>query len=124
MALDAPGALEYLGPPPSAGTALAALADPVRAWFGQHFGDPTPAQRLAWPAVAAGKDLLLCAPTGSGKTLAAFLPVVSRLLDGPVSSGVSCLYVAPLKALGNDIRKNLRTQLRGLRRLLPEGGMA
>src|SRR5262245_7351482 len=102
MAQDAPGALEVLGPSPSPETALATLAGPVRRWFERRFGPPTPAQRLAWPALAAGKNLLVCAPTGSGKTLAGFLPVISALFTAPVGGAVRCLYVTPLKALGND----------------------
>src|SRR5262249_3927819 len=92
-----------------------------RRWFRQRFGEPTPAQRLAWPVLAAGKNLLLAAPTGSGKTLAAFLPILSDLLTGSFSASVRCLYVAPLKALGNDARRNLRKHLREIRPLLPEG---
>src|SRR5262249_33773626 len=63
----------------------------------------------------------LCAPTGSGKTLAAFLPIIDHLLTAPVSASVRCLYVAPLKALGNDARRNLRAHLRSLVPFLPEG---
>src|SRR5947209_3091237 len=120
MAVEATGRLEYLGPPPSPETALTALAEPVRSWFEQKFGEPTPGQRLAWPVLAAGRNLLLCAPTGSGKTLAAFLPILSRLLQQPFSSGIRCLYVSPLKALGNDARKNLRAYVHGIRHFLPE----
>jgi ATP-dependent Lhr-like helicase len=119
MALDAAGALEFVGPPASPETALAALAGPVRRWFTEQFGDPTPAQRLAWPTLAAGHHLLLSAPTGSGKTLAAFLPIISKLLtESPAaafSSSVRCLYLAPLKSLGNDARRNLRRVVRGIR---------
>jgi ATP-dependent Lhr-like helicase len=119
MATDAPGAVEYLGPPASPASALAALADPVRRWFTRHVGKPTAAQRLAWPALTDGRHLLLSAPTGTGKTLAAFLPVISRLLAVPQPSGcfpsVRCLYVAPLKSLLNDARRNLRASLRGIR---------
>ena len=118
MASDAAG-LEQLGPPPSAETALAALAGPVRRWFEHHFTEPTTAQRLAWPALAAGKHLLLVAPTGSGKTLAAFLPTIGRLLGEPSAPIIRCLYVAPMKALVADARKNLRRHLRGLRQWLP-----
>jgi ATP-dependent Lhr-like helicase len=114
-----PGLLEFLGPSPSPELALAALTEPLRRWFAQSFVSPTVAQRLAWPALVSGKNLLLCAPTGSGKTLAAFLPIVDRLLHDPVSSGVRCLYVSPLKALGNDARKNLRAHLHGIRSFLP-----
>src|SRR5919197_1163553 len=119
MAAEAAGRLQHLGPPPDSETALAALAEPARAWFRGQFGGPTAAQRLTWPALAAGENLLLCAPTGSGKTLAAFLPLVGRLPKAPFSPGVRGLYVAPLKALGNDARKNLRAHLRGIRRLAP-----
>ena len=65
--------------------------------------------------IAASKNLLLCAPTGTGKTLAAFLPILGELLRAPLAASVRCLYVAPLKALGNDVRKNLRRHLRGIR---------
>jgi ATP-dependent Lhr-like helicase len=113
--------LEHLALPVSGETALACLADPVRRWFTDKFGTPTPPQGLAWPAVAAGKNLLLCAPTGTGKTLAAFLPILGELLGAPLAASVRCLYVAPLKALANDVRKNLRRHLRGIRALLPPG---
>src|SRR5438132_2681263 len=103
MAADA---LNYLHFPPAADSALLSLTEPVRRWFSGRFAEPTAAQRLAWPAIAAGKNLLLCAPTGYGKTLAAFLPLLGELRAGP--RGLRCLYVAPLKALIGDVRKNLR----------------
>jgi ATP-dependent Lhr-like helicase len=106
MAADALSSLEFLHIPPTPESALQALAEPVRHWFAGRFAEPTAAQRLAWPAIAAGKHLLLCAPTGYGKTLAAFLPIFGELLAGPRT--LRCLYVAPLKALIGDIRKNLR----------------
>ncbi len=118
MALDATGELTHLGPVPSAESALAALAEPSRRWFREQFTTPTAAQRLAWPSLAAGHHLLLCAPTGSGKTLAAFLPILSRLLAEPPSFSVRCLYLAPLKALAADVRKNLRRHLAGIRPFL------
>jgi ATP-dependent Lhr-like helicase len=123
MAPDAAGRLEHLSPPPSPDTALAALAGPVRAWFRQRFGQPTLAQRLSWPTLAAGRNLLLCAPTGTGKTLAAFLPILGRLLTGPPSATVQCLYVSPLKALTNDVRRNLRDYLADIGPLLPAGAV-
>jgi ATP-dependent Lhr-like helicase len=96
------------------------LAKPVGAWFGERFLEPSLAQRFAWPALAAGKNLFLCAPTGTGKTLAAFLPIISRLLQGPLPGTLRCLYVAPLKALVNDTRRTLRRHFAGLRlHLLP-----
>jgi ATP-dependent Lhr-like helicase len=112
---------EDLGPPPSAETALAVLPEAARRWFTERVGEPTEAQRLAWPAVAGGRNLLLCAPTGAGKTLAAFLPILGELLCGPLVRGVRCLYLAPLKALANDARRNLRAHLEGMRAYLPEG---
>lgn len=120
MASDAPGALDYLHAPCSADTALDALAEPLRLWFRQRFGTPTAAQRHAWPTLAAGNNLLLCSPTGSGKTLAAFLPILDQLLKEPGASSVRCLYLTPLKALGNDLRTNLRTYLDELRPFLAE----
>src|SRR5262245_60684250 len=121
MTQDGPGRLERLPATPSCETALAVLTEPVRGWFQDTFGDPTPAQRLAWPVVAARGHLLLSAPTGTGKTLAALLPVLGELLTGPASAGVRCLYVAPLKALANDVRTNLRRHLREIRARLPAG---
>jgi ATP-dependent Lhr-like helicase len=121
MTVDVLSRVEYLGLPPSADTALAALAEPLRLGFRARHGTPTPAQRLAWPVLLAGEHLLLAAPTGSGKTLAAFLPILQNLLTGAASGSVRCLYVAPLKALLNDVRKNLRATCHGLRPFLADG---
>src|SRR5438876_7726696 len=87
----------------AAGTeaALSALPAPLAAWFLERVGAPTAAQRLAWPAVAAGRNLLLSAPTGTGKTLAAFLPLLGRLLD-PASGG--CCLPSPLGGEGPGVR--------------------
>jgi ATP-dependent Lhr-like helicase len=114
MAMDADGGHTFLGLPPSVATALAALAEPVRRWFGCRYGPPTPAQRFAWTALTNHQHLLLSAPTGAGKTLAAFLPIISRLLDEPDFLGLRCLYVAPLRALIGDVRKTLRRMAREL----------
>ncbi len=113
---------EHLTHPAAADDALAALAAPVAEWFRRRFGAPTAAQRLAWPAVAAGRHLLLSAPTGAGKTLAAFLPILGELTQ-PRSPSVFCLYIAPLKALTNDIFRNLTDCLDGMAALLPEGAI-
>jgi len=121
MAADALPLLEYLDLPPSPATVVGILPGPVRLWLADQVGQPTPAQCLAWPTLAAGKHLLLCAPTGGGKTLAAFLPLLGELLTGPLVPGVRCLYLAPLKALGNDARKNLRAHIDGIRRFPLEG---
>ncbi|HOP45145.1 MAG TPA: DEAD/DEAH box helicase, partial [Flavobacteriales bacterium] len=99
----------------------------VRAWFGKNFPAPTPVQQKAWPAIAAGKNVLVAAPTGSGKTLTAFLWAIDELvregLDGRLEDRTQVLYISPLKALSNDIEKNLRGPLRGIRAELKEQGL-
>jgi ATP-dependent helicase Lhr and Lhr-like helicase len=88
---------------------------PVRAWFRTRLGEPTAPQRLGWPPIAAGKHTLILAPTGSGKTLAAFLACLDHLWrQGPLPPGVRVLYVSPLKALNNDIHRNLQEPLEGI----------
>lgn len=88
---------------------------PVRHWFRSALGEPTPAQRQGWPAIAAGQNTLILAPTGSGKTLAAFLACLDGLWrQGPMSPGVRVLYISPLKALNNDIHRNLQVPLEGV----------
>ena len=83
----------------------------VADWFRERFGTPTPAQEQGWPAIASGHDALIAAPTGSGKTLAAFLWSLDRLLglarDGALEDRTYVVYVSPLKALGNDVQRNL-----------------
>ncbi|HEX5583288.1 DEAD/DEAH box helicase [Gaiella sp.] len=93
--------------------ALASLSPATRAWFERAFDGPTPAQELAWPAIATGAHVLVQAPTGSGKTLAAFLHGIDRLNEAP-SEGLRLLYISPLKALNYDIERNLRGPLAGL----------
>src|SRR5262249_3455672 len=98
-------ALQRLCLPVAADTALETLSRSFRDWFRRHYQAPTSAQRLAWPVIVAGKNLLLEAPTGGGKTLAALLPILDQLRSDPASGAVRCLYLAPLKALCNDVRK-------------------
>src|SRR5947209_788487 len=87
----------------------------VRQWFRSTLGEPTAAQRQGWPAIAAGQNTLILAPTGSGKTLAAFLACLDRLWrQDPLPRGVQVLYVSPLKALNNDIHRNLQAPLEGV----------
>ncbi|HSC90826.1 MAG TPA: DEAD/DEAH box helicase [Gaiellaceae bacterium] len=93
---------------------LDAFSPRTRAWFERAFAGPTPAQELAWPAIASGEHVLVQAPTGSGKTLAAFLSGIDRLSAAP-GEGLRLLYVSPLKALNYDIERNLRGPLAGLR---------
>jgi ATP-dependent Lhr-like helicase len=88
---------------------------PVREWFRTTLGEPTPAQRHGWPAIQAGQHTLILAPTGSGKTLAAFLACLDGLWrHDPLPPGVRILYVSPLKALNNDIHRNLQVPLAGV----------
>jgi ATP-dependent Lhr-like helicase len=88
---------------------------PVRHWFHTSLGEPTAAQRQGWPAIAAGRHTLILAPTGSGKTLAAFLACLDSLWrHEPPPAGVRVLYVSPLKALNNDIYRNLQVPLEGV----------
>ncbi|MBX7165090.1 MAG: DEAD/DEAH box helicase [Pirellulales bacterium] len=87
----------------------------VADWFTERFGQPTEPQRHGWPSIAAGRNTLIAAPTGSGKTLAAFLFCIDRLvrqgLEGRLPDTTQVLYVSPLKALSNDIRRNLEVPL-------------
>ena len=91
----------------------------VRRWFERAYGEPSPPQRLGWPSIAAGQNTLILAPTGSGKTLAAFLWTINHLIEQQLqeelSPGVRVLYVSPLKALNNDIARNLEAPLSGIR---------
>ena len=92
---------------------FAAFSPVAREWFQRAFAGPTPAQVAAWPAIAAGGDVLVQAPTGSGKTLAAFLVGIDRLNATP-GAGLRLLYVSPLKALNYDVERNLRGPLAGI----------
>ena len=87
----------------------------VERWFFERFEKPTPAQEGGWPSIAIGQSTLIAAPTGSGKTLAAFLWSIDRLIqraaNGDLADATQVVYVSPLKALGNDIAKNLQAPL-------------
>jgi ATP-dependent Lhr-like helicase len=100
----------------------------VRDWFEERFGAPTEPQEQGWPHIVDGRDVLISAPTGSGKTLAAFLACIDRLvrqgIEGALPGHVAVLYVSPLKALGNDIHKNLEIPLRGILDLAAKRGLA
>jgi ATP-dependent Lhr-like helicase len=113
----------------SAAAPLASLdwAHPlVREWFLRRLGTPTEPQEQGWPHILAGKTTLISAPTGSGKTLAAFLACIDRLvrkaLAGELTDRLEVLYVSPLKALGNDIQKNLEIPLGEILQLAAERG--
>ena len=91
------------------------FSEVTRRWFAARFGEPTDAQRLGWPSILAGRPTLIAAPTGSGKTLAAFLAGIDELIQqglaGTLPETVQTLYISPLKALSNDIRRNLESPL-------------
>jgi ATP-dependent Lhr-like helicase len=95
-------------------------------WFVTRFGTPTEPQVFGWPNILAGKPTLISAPTGSGKTLAAFLVCIDRLfrrsLEGALRPTTQVVYVSPLKALSNDIQKNLEEPLREIQQLALERG--
>ncbi|HEV7513053.1 MAG TPA: DEAD/DEAH box helicase [Candidatus Acidoferrum sp.] len=99
----------------------------VREWFLARLGVPTEPQQQGWPHILAGKTTLVSAPTGSGKTLAAFLACIDQLvrkaLAGHLRDETQVLYVSPLKALGNDIQKNLEMPLGEILQLAGERGL-
>jgi ATP-dependent helicase Lhr and Lhr-like helicase len=99
----------------------------VAAWFARSFAAPTAAQAEAWPAIRAGEHVLIAAPTGSGKTLAAFLAAIDQLVRhgaaGELRDETQIVYVSPLKALSNDIQRNLEGPLAGIRDQLRTQGL-
>src|SRR5208282_2680815 len=99
----------------------------VREWFINRFGTPTEPQEQGWPHILARENTLICAPTGSGKTLAAFLAcidgLVRKALAGDLLDQIEVLYVSPLKALSNDIQKNLDIPLGEILQLAGQRGI-
>jgi len=99
----------------------------VQRWFFERFEKATPAQERGWPSIAFGKSTLIAAPTGSGKTLAAFLWSIDRLIQraakGDLDDATDVVYVSPLKALGNDIARNLQAPLAEIFQLAWSEGM-
>ncbi len=103
----------------------------IQRWFRTTFGEPTPPQAMGWPAIQRGEHTLILSPTGSGKTLAAFLWGIDQLYreesergagQAEREEGVQVLYVSPLKALNNDVERNLRAPLAGIRHAAEEEG--
>jgi ATP-dependent Lhr-like helicase len=99
----------------------------IERWFGGRFAEPTEPQRRAWPVIHRGGDVLIAAPTGSGKTFAAFLSAIDSLvrqgLAGALRDETQVLYVSPLKALSNDVQKNLAEPLAEIRAALVAQGL-
>src|SRR5918999_4585595 len=99
----------------------------VSRWFRESLGEPTAPQVAGWAHIAEGRNALIASPTGSGKTLAAFLWSINRLVEEAASETLedrtSVVYVSPLKALGNDIQKNLQEPLAAIQQLAEETGV-
>ncbi len=99
----------------------------IERWFAGRFAGPTEPQRRGWPAIAAGEHTLIAAPTGSGKTLTAFLAVIDRLVqestDTPLPDEIRVVYVSPLRALSNDMQRNLQQPLGEMVTLAELAGM-
>src|ERR1700761_5219114 len=106
--------------------ALAWAHPVVQEWFLAKFGTPTEPQIAGWPAILRREPTLISAPTGSGKTLAAFLVCIDGLLraalEGRLSAHTHVVYVSPLKALSNDVQKNLDAPLREIQQLAMQRG--
>jgi len=113
-------------PTPAASPALAWAHPLIQEWFVQKFATPTEPQEEGWPHILSGRATLISAPTGSGKTLAAFLACIDKLvrkaLSGSLEGKIEVVYVSPLKALGNDIQKNLESPLAEIAELAGQRG--
>src|SRR2546421_6680231 len=98
----------------------------VRDWFRETLGAPSAPQQQGWPAIAQGEHTLILAPTGTGKTLAAFLwelnALITEGLEAPLANAVHLLYVSPLKALNNDVQRNLESPLAELKSRFEKAG--
>ncbi|MBO3800862.1 MAG: ATP-dependent helicase [Thermoproteota archaeon] len=106
---------------------LSVLQPYVKAWFEKNFEDLTPPQRFSLKLISEGKNVIITGPTGSGKTLAAFLSILSELFKlgekGELLDSIYVVYISPLKALDNDIKKNLTIPLTEIRKLASESGI-
>ena len=99
----------------------------VEDWFYRHFSAPSEVQAQAWPAIQAGQNTIIAAPPGSGKTLGAFRaainPLVHHGLQFPLADETHVLYISPLKALGVDVERNLKSPLAGVRTFADRDGV-
>ncbi|HIQ29764.1 MAG TPA: ATP-dependent helicase, partial [Candidatus Caldiarchaeum subterraneum] len=107
--------------------ALECLEPYVREWFINSFKELTPPQRYSFKIIAEGRNVVITAPTGSGKTLAAFMSILNELYklaaEGRLEDGIYCIYVSPLKALDNDVKKNLLAPIQGIREVAKKHGV-
>ncbi|MBI1767860.1 MAG: DEAD/DEAH box helicase [Bacteroidetes bacterium] len=107
--------------------ALSLFHKAVSNWFTETFKKPTDVQRQAWEAIKSSQNTLIAAPTGSGKTLAAFLSAIDDLIvqgiEGKLEPGTQVVYISPLKALSNDIERNLQFPLAGIKKELEASGL-
>ena len=106
---------------------LSSFSPLIRDWFLENVGDPSEPQERGWPEIASGRNVLVCAPTGSGKTFAAFLKCLDRLysekIPGIKNTGIRIVYISPLKALNNDIYRNLELPVKGIRKKAQDMGI-
>src|ERR671939_438814 len=111
---------------PRSSRALQPFHPVVREWFRETLGEPSEPQRRGWPAIGAGDHSLILAPTGTGKTLAAFLwelnALITEGLGAPLANEIHLLYISPLKALNNDVQRNLERPLLHLRERFERAG--
>jgi ATP-dependent Lhr-like helicase len=100
----------------------------VSDWFERSFNKPTSVQTQAWKSIKSLENTLIAAPTGSGKTLAAFLSAIDELvrqgIAGKLESGTQIVYISPLKALSNDIERNLQIPLKGIKEELEKANLS
>ncbi|MDI6820282.1 MAG: ATP-dependent helicase [Candidatus Hodarchaeaceae archaeon] len=120
-------AVRYARRPSSDEESLGCLEEYVREWFHGNFSELTPPQQYSFKLISQGKNVIITAPTGSGKTLAGFLAILSDLFRlgerGKLQDSVYCIYISPLKALDNDVRKNLLVPLTQIREIARERGI-
>ncbi len=119
--------IEFADKPFSDEENLACLEDYVGKWFTSNFKQLTPPQKYSFKLISEGHNVIATAPTGSGKTLAGFMAILSELFklgrQGELEAGVYCVYISPLKALDNDVKKNLLVPLTEIKRIAEEMGI-